>query len=102
MADNRQSKEDIVAELSLMLDALSHPGWLEIKKRYVEAMEEQDHLMRVSNERELYLAQGRLITLAQLVTLRESIQDEMDRVLEPEEEFSLESDIESDEFVSKL
>lgn len=100
--EQEQSKAEIIAELEVMIDALSHPGWEEIRKRYVEAMEEQDHLMRVSNDRELYLAQGRLVTLAQFVTLRETLCDELDRVLEPEEEFSLESDSFSDEFVSKL
>ena len=90
-------------ELEQMIDALAHPGWKLIQKQLQDAFDEQNHLMRVASERDLYMAQGRLLTLAQLIELRDNLIGELKSLENPTtDEFSLEEDNFSEEFISRM
>jgi hypothetical protein len=71
---------DLRKEYDDMLETLTSPGWELLKKRFTEAMEQQDHLAIIKDAEVLYKAQGRLITLYQFVNLKEIIEGEAAQV----------------------
>lgn len=101
------SKEEIqhrTNEIDTMLDALSHPGFSLIKDRFREAYELQDRLLNIQDERQLFIAQGRLVTIQQFLDLRELLKMERDWLNSENEEDDPSNPLEefSNEFIENL
>jgi hypothetical protein len=87
-----------------MLEALAHPGWTMIVEDLSEAFEQQDHLLLIPDAEALGKAQGRLVTLFQIINLQDNLRGELNQLEDPDEdeEFSLESDQTSEDFVRNM
>jgi len=102
MEITEEQRQQAINDIELMIEALAHPGWTLIHKNFQEAFDDQNHVMRVSSERELYQAQGRLMTLAQILTIRDTLVGELEKLENPQTEVSLEEDTFSEEFYRQM
>lgn len=64
---------------------MDSPGWEEFQRTLQLAYDQQNNLEIVNNNDELNMARGRLITLRQMMNLKEEVQDELDALQHPDD-----------------
>ena len=64
---------------------MNSAGWLEFQRTLQLAYEQQNSLEIISNNDELNMARGRLITLRQMMNMKEEVQDELESLRHPDD-----------------
>lgn len=64
---------------------MNSAGWGEFQRTLQLAYEQQNSLEIISNNDELNMARGRLITLRQMMNMKEEVQDELESLRHPDD-----------------
>ena len=64
---------------------MNSAGWEEFQRTLQLAYEQQNSLEIISNNDELNMARGRLITLRQMMNMKEEVQDELESLRHPDD-----------------
>lgn len=65
------------SEIEEMYETLNTPGWDKLCERFADQFEGCNQALGCGNEKDLFIRQGQLIILQQLLTLKDDVKDEM-------------------------